>query len=138
MRFFGFAGRKPVVVYNRQGTRLIWIMWRLADRRTTCVQCTPILPNFNQGVEAARPVSPLNGSYHKVSTVALFLLDCSGLLPIPDHVIVVSRKRRRGSVVRRFGAKETAIGYTARRADCRMVSILISIFFKCLIIFWCS
>ena len=30
--------------------------------------------------------TPLNGSYHKVSTVAPFLLDCSGLLPIPGHV----------------------------------------------------
>ena len=32
----------------------------------------------------------LNGSYHMVGTVALFLLDCSGLLPmmmIPGHVI---------------------------------------------------
>ena len=25
LRFFGFAGRKPVVVYNRQGPRLICI-----------------------------------------------------------------------------------------------------------------
>ena len=41
-------------------------------------------------MEAARPVSPLNGSYHKVSTVAPFLLDCNGLLPIPGHVIGVS------------------------------------------------
>ena len=78
-------------------------MWRLTDnyRRTL------ISPNFNQGVEAARPVSPLNGSYHKVSTVAPFLLDYSGLLPIPGHVIGVSRRRRRGSGICRFGAKET-------------------------------
>ena len=41
--------------------------------------------------------TPLNGSYHKVSTVAPFLLDCSGLLPIPGHVIGVSRSCRRGS-----------------------------------------
>ena len=64
-------------------------------------RCTPILWNFNQGVEAVRPVSP------QVSTVALFLLDCSGLLPIPGHVIGVSRRRRQGSSVRCFGAKET-------------------------------
>ena len=32
-------------------------------------------PNFNQGVEAAKPVSSLNGSYHKVqvSTIVPFL-----------------------------------------------------------------
>ena len=49
----------------------------------------------------------LNGSYLKVSTVAPFLRDCSGLLPIPGHVIGVSWRRRRGSGVRRFSAKET-------------------------------
>ena len=65
------------------------------------------MPNSNQGVEAARPVSPLNGSYHKVSTVLPFLLNCSGLLPIPGHVIGVSQRRRGGSCVRRFVAKET-------------------------------
>ena len=43
---------------------------------------------------------PLNGSYHKVSTVAPFLLDCSGLLPIPGHLIGISVKRRRGSGIR--------------------------------------
>ena len=44
VRFFNFAGHtcKPVVVYNRRGTRLIWITW-------------PISPIFNQGVEATRP-----------------------------------------------------------------------------------
>ena len=42
---------------------------------TTCVRQSP---HFNQGVEAAKPVLPLNGSYHKVSTVAAFLLNCSG------------------------------------------------------------
>ena len=66
-----------------------------------------ISPNFNQGVKAARPVSPLYGSYHKVSTVVPLLLDCSGLLPIPGHVISVSRRRRPGSGVSRFSAKET-------------------------------
>ena len=101
VRFFGFAGHKPVVVYNRRGTRLIWITWRL-----TTMQRTPISPNFNQDVEAARPVSPLNGSYQKVSNVASFLLDCSGYSPIPGHAIGVSRRRRRG--IRRFGAKDTA------------------------------
>ena len=70
MRFFGFAGRKPVVVYNRRGTRYIWITWRLT--RYAHYRRTPISPNFNQGVEAARPVSPLNGSYHNESTVAPF------------------------------------------------------------------
>ena len=34
-----------------------------------------------------RPDRPLNGSYQKVSTVALFLLDCIGLLPILGNVI---------------------------------------------------
>ena len=47
------------------------------------------------------------GLYHKVSTVVLFLHDCSGLLPIPSHVIDASWRRRRGSGVRFFGAKET-------------------------------
>ena len=61
----------------------------------------PISWNFNQSVEAARPVSPLNGLYHKVSIVAPFLLDCSGLLPISSHVIGV---RGRGTL---FGARET-------------------------------
>ena len=70
---------------------------------------TPILPNFKQGVEAARPVSPLNVSYHKVSTVAPFLLDCSDLLPIPGHVNGVSRSRGEGEAAAYavFGAKET-------------------------------
>ena len=27
VRFFGFVGRKPVVVYNRRGTLLIWIRY---------------------------------------------------------------------------------------------------------------
>ena len=96
MRFFGFAERKPLVVYNLRGTQLIWITWwltRLAHYRRTWNS-----PNF---VEVARPLSP------QVSTVAPFLLDCSGLLPIPGHVIGVSRRHRRGSEVRRFGAKET-------------------------------
>ena len=44
-----------------------------------------------------RPVLPLNGSYHKVNTVAPLLLDFSHLLPIPGHVIGVSRRHRRGS-----------------------------------------
>ena len=62
--------------------------------------------------QPARPVSPLYGSY-KVSTVAPLLLDWSGLLPIPGHVIGVSRRRRRGSGVRRFGAKiKTVIAMT--------------------------
>ena len=43
----------------------------------------------------------------KVSTAAHFLLDFSGLLPIPGHVIGVSQRRRRGSGVHRFVAKET-------------------------------
>ena len=64
------------------------------------------LAEFQLKQEAARHVSPLDGSYHQVSTVAPFLLDCSGLLPIPSHVIGVSavqaRQRRH-----RFGAKET-------------------------------
>ena len=81
------------------GTRLIWITWRLT--RWAHYRRTSILPNFNQGVEAARPVSPLTVS--KVITVAPFLPDCSGLLPL----IGVSQRRRRGSGVRRFGAKET-------------------------------
>ena len=51
--------------------------------------------------------TPLNGSYHKLSTVAPYLLDCRGLLPIPGHVIGVSQSRRRGSGVHRFGAKES-------------------------------
>ena len=105
VRFFGFAGHKPVVVYKRRGTRLIWITWR--HTRLAHYRRTPISPNFNQGVEATRPVWPLKGSYNKVSTAALFLLNCSGLLPIPGHVISVSRRRRRGSGVRHFGAKET-------------------------------
>ena len=105
--FLWLPRRKPVVVYNRRGTRLTWTTWRLT--RQTHYHCTPISPNLNQGVEAARLVSPLNGSYHKVSTVAPFLLDCSGLhvLHIPGHVISVSRSCRRGSSVCRFGAKET-------------------------------
>ena len=45
--------------------------------------------------------------YQKVSTIAPFLLDCSGLLPIPGRLIGLSRRRRRGSGVRGFGAKET-------------------------------
>ena len=105
MHFFGFAGRKPIVVHNRRGMRLILVTWRLT--RLANYRRMPISPNFNQGVEAARPVSPLNGSYHKVSTNAPFLLDYSGLLPIPRHVNRVSRSRRRDSGVRRFGAKET-------------------------------
>ena len=40
-----------------------------------------------QGVEAARPVSPLNGLYHKVSPIAPILLDCDGSLTISGHVI---------------------------------------------------
>ena len=39
------------------------------------------------------PVSPLNASYHKVSTLAPSLFDCSGYLPLPGHVIGVSRRR---------------------------------------------
>ena len=66
-----------------------------------------ISPNFNQGMEGARPVLPLYGSYHKGGIVALFLLDYSGLLPISGHVISISLRRRLGSGVRRFGAKET-------------------------------
>ena len=85
---FLLYGRKPVVVRNRRGTRLFWITIGAShvtgshDRRTT-------------GVRRARriltkgPVSPLNASYHKVSTVAPSLLDCSGYLPIPGHVIGV-------------------------------------------------
>ena len=68
---------------------------------------TPISPNFDQGVEAAGPVSPINGSNHKVSTFVPILLDCSGLLPIPGHVIGINQRHRRGRGVRRFGAKET-------------------------------
>ena len=67
----------------------------------------PISLNFNQGVEVARLVSPLNGSNHKLSTVAPFLLDCSSLLPIPGDVIGISRRHRRDSGVFRFCAKET-------------------------------
>ena len=74
---------------------------KLGHRRTL------ISPIFNQGVETARPVLPLNDSYHKIRTVTPFLLDCIGLLPIPGHVIDVSWRRRRGSGVRCFGAKET-------------------------------
>ena len=66
-----------------------------------------ISSNFNQGVEAARPVSPLNGSYHKVSTVVSLLLECSGLLPVPGHMIGLSRRRRPGSGVNHFSDKET-------------------------------
>ena len=43
--------------------------------------------------------------YHKVSTVVPFLRDC--LLPIPEHMIGLRRRPRRGRGVRRFGAKET-------------------------------
>ena len=80
---------KPRVAYNRRGTRLIWNVWRLT--RYAHYRRTPISPSFNQSVEAARPVSP------QVSIVApfvFFLPDCSGLLPIPGHVIGVSRRRR--------------------------------------------
>ena len=102
---FGFAGRKLVVVHNLRGTRLIWIRWPLT--RPAHYRRTPILPNFNQGVEAARPVSPLNGSYRKVSSVEPVLLDCSGLLPIPGHVVSVRLRPRRGSGVHSLSAKET-------------------------------
>ena len=105
MRFFGFVGPKPVVVHNRWGTRLIWIMWR--PTRYAHYRRSPISLNLKPRRGSARPVSPLNSSYHEVSTVALFLLDCSGLLPIPGHLIGVSQRRRRGSGVCRFGAKET-------------------------------
>ena len=54
---------------------------------------TPISSNFNQGMEGARPVLPLNSSCHKVSTVVPFLLHYSGLLPIPGHVIGVRDRR---------------------------------------------
>ena len=47
------------------------------------------------------------GSNHKVNTVAPFLLDCNGLLPIPGHAIGVSSRPRRGCDGRHFGAKET-------------------------------
>ena len=63
VRFFGFAGHKPVVVYKRRGTRLIWITWR--HTRLAHYRRTPISPNFNQGVEATRPVWPLKGSYQQ-------------------------------------------------------------------------
>ena len=107
VRFFGFTRRKPVLVYNRWDTQLIWITWQLTG--WAHYRHSSISPNFDQSLEAARPVSPLNCSYHKVmgSTVAKFLLDCSGLLPISSHVIGVSRRCRGGSVVLRFGAKET-------------------------------
>ena len=64
---------------------MIWItlqLTRLAHYRHMLIS-----PNFNKGVEAVRPDRPLNGSYQKVSTVALFLLDCIGLLPILGHLI---------------------------------------------------
>ena len=37
----------------------------------------------------------------------IFLLDCSGLLPILGHVIGISQRGRRGSGIGHFGAKET-------------------------------
>ena len=60
---------------------------------------------------------------NKISTVAHFLLDFSGLLPIPGHVIDVSPRRRRGRSVRRFGAKETQpmIVFITGCADCQTV-----------------
>ena len=119
MRFFGFAGLKLVVVYNRPGTLLIWITWRLI--LFAHYRHTPISPNFNQGMKAAGPVLPLISSYHKVSTVASFLLDCSGSLPIRGHVISVSWRHRRGSGIHRLVPKkhsqsdqrtsDTLIGY---------------------------
>ena len=92
-----------------------------------------ISPNFNQGVEAARP---LNGWYHTLSTDAPFLLDCNGLLPIPGHVNGVSRMHRRGSgvsrshrrdsSVRRFGAKDAQpmLKLTGNQAILRKISIM--------------
>ena len=81
---------------------MIWITWRL-----TLQAHYRLMPNFNQGMEAARPVSPLNGSCNKVNTVVPVLLNCSGSLPIPYHVNGVSQRRRRGRGIRGFGAKET-------------------------------
>ena len=51
------------------------------------------LVEFRPNLEVARYVLPLNGSYHKVSTIALSLLNCSSYLPIPIHVISVIRHR---------------------------------------------
>ena len=45
--------------------------------------------------------------YHKESTYCRFLLICSSLLPIPGHGIGINRRRRRGTDIRHFGAKET-------------------------------
>ena len=58
-------------------------------------------------VQEMRSVWPLYGSNHKISAVAPFLLDCSGLLPIPGHVIGVSQRHKRGNGVCLIGPKET-------------------------------
>ena len=57
-------------------------------------------------MEAARPVSPLNGSYHKEGTVVPFLLDCSAYYqsPLCDRSKLEAQARQG---LRRFGAKET-------------------------------
>ena len=91
MRFFGFTGRKPSYGHSID-----------LDHVAAYPMRTPILPNLNQGVEEARPVS-----HCTFCNVAPLLYDYSGLLPILGHVIGLSRRRRRGSGVRRFGAKET-------------------------------
>ena len=57
-------------------------------------------------MEAARPVSPLNGSYHKEGTVAPFLLDGSAYYQSPS----CDRRKPEAHVrqgLRCFGAKET-------------------------------
>ena len=65
------------------------------------------LAEFQPRCGSGKACFPINGSYHKVSTIAPCLLDNSGFLPIPSHVICICRRRSRGSGVHLFGAEET-------------------------------
>ena len=124
VRFFGFAGYKPVVVYNRRGTRFIWITWRL----TTSVRRSRRISTKTWKRRGLFRL--LTVRTKKVSNVASFLLDCSGYSPIPGHTIGVSRRRRRG--IRRFGAKDTAgRSQQALASNKSMILIYLLLIFRC-------
>ena len=64
MRFFGFAGRKPVIVAGHS-----ICLNHVAAHPIGALPAYTDIAEFQPRREAARPVSPLNGSYHKVDTV---------------------------------------------------------------------
>ena len=98
LHFFGFPGRKPLVVYNRRGTRLI-LSW--------AAHLIEALPGYAHLTE----FQPRHGSCDPCFASSKYSCTVFARLQwLTTHSLSCDRRkprRRRGSDVRRFGAKET-------------------------------